>query len=112
MDAAVARAVGIVLEADLPDRPVLLLERRHHIPLAETVGHQAEHRVFRRQRRALAGIGDEETAGAAQSRLGMAQQTLVAIVPGTEAIGGGMELREYRVNLTAAPDSRIPLPTH
>src|SRR5262249_25525585 len=106
MDAAIGRAVGIVFEADLPDRAVLLLERRHHISFAEAVGHQAKQRVFRWLRRALAGIGDDEAARAAQGRLGMAQQALVGIVPGTEAIGVGVELREYRIELAEPGDGR------
>src|SRR5882762_5580996 len=99
MDAAIARAVGIILEADFPDRAELLFERRHHVALAEAVGHQPEHRVFRQLRRALAGIGDEEAARAAQGRLSMAQQALVAIVPGAQAVGVGMELGKERIEL-------------
>jgi hypothetical protein len=36
----------------------------------------------------------------------MAQQALVGIVPGTQAIGVGMELREYRIELAQAHDGR------
>src|ERR1700724_2288994 len=104
MDAAIARAVWFSLEADFPDRTKLLLERRDHIAFAEAVGDQAEHRVFRRQRRALAGVGDEEAARAAQGRLGMAQQALLGIVPGTQAVGVGMELRKDRIELAEPGD--------
>src|SRR5262249_38679379 len=74
--AAVARAVGLELEADLADRTELQLEGRDHVALAEAIGNEAEHRVFRRQRRTLARIGDEEAARAAQSRLKVAPETL------------------------------------
>ena len=57
------------------------------------------YRVFRRQRRALAGIGDQEAARAAKGRLGMAQQALVSIVPRTEAVRVSIKLRKYRIEL-------------
>src|SRR5215475_245863 len=99
MHAAVAGTVLIELEADFPDRPVLLFERGHRVLLAETQRHQAEQRVFRHLRRALAGIWDEEAARAAERRLGMAQQALVGVMAGAETVGIGVELRENRVEL-------------
>src|SRR5260370_15376076 len=85
MHAAIARAVRLELEADFPDRAVLLFERGHHILLAEAKRHQMEQRVFGQRRRPLSGIGDDEAARTAQGRLGMANKALVGIVAGRPA---------------------------
>src|SRR5713101_4879596 len=106
MDAPVARAVRLEFEADFPDRAVLLFEHEHHVLLAEAIWHQPEHRVFRQHRRPLARIGDEEPARAAECRLGMAQEALVGIVARAQAVGIGVELREYRIELAQAHDWR------
>jgi hypothetical protein len=62
MHAAVACAVGMVFETDLPDRAELFLEHRDGILLAEALGNQAVQGIFRQHRRPLAGIGDQEAA--------------------------------------------------
>jgi hypothetical protein len=106
MHAPVARAVGLVFEADFPNRAVLLFEHRHHILLAKAKRHQAEQRVFWQHRYRLAGIGNEEPARAAERRLGMAQEALVGIVARAQTVGIGVELREYRIELPQPCDRR------
>ncbi len=106
MHAAVARAVGLVLETNFPDRAGLLFERGDDVLLAEAIRHQPEHWVFRLHRRALSGIGDEKSARATQRRLGVAKEALVSIVMRTKPIGVGVELREYRIKFAHAHDRR------
>src|SRR5258707_6021569 len=99
MHTAVARAVRIELEADFPDGAVLLFKCGHHILLAEAKRHQPEERVFRQHWCPLSGIGDDESARAAQGRLGVTDEALIGIVTRSEAVGIGVELRENRVKL-------------
>jgi hypothetical protein len=106
MHAAVAGAVGLVFEADFPDRAVLLFEDGNHVLLAEAIWHQPEHRVFRQHRRPLSGIWHDKSAGTAEGRLGVAQEALVGVVTRAEAVGVGMELRKYGIELAHSRDRR------
>src|SRR5258707_15735544 len=102
MHAPVARAVGLVFEADFPNRAVLLFEHRHHILLAKAKRHQAEQRVFWQHRYRLAGIGNEEPARAAERRLGMAQEALSALGRAPRPLGLGWDCGDI--------GSRLPSP--
>ena len=97
----IARAVDLVFEADLADRPKPLLEARHNIVFAEAVWNQIELRIFRGVRRHpsrnLLGIGDEKASGAAKSRLEVAAEALVGVVARAQPVRVGSELREDRV---------------
>ena len=89
--------------------PILQLEARHHVPLAEAEREQPEHWVLRLLRRELtlrSGIGHEESPGAAKGRLRVTAKTLVGIVPGAEPVRIGGELRERRIELSASGDGR------
>jgi hypothetical protein len=106
MHAAVARTVGFVFEAHLADRPKLLFKGRDDVLLAEAVRNQLEHWIFRRQRRPLSGIGNQEAARATQGRLRMTQQALLGVVAGSETIGIGVELGKQGIELAVAGHRR------
>ena len=97
MHATVARAVRLVLEAHFANGPVLLLERRDRVLLAEAVRDQPEHRIFRAATPLPARIGDEEAAGAAERRLRMAGEALVRVVARAQPIGIRVELGKDRI---------------
>jgi hypothetical protein len=102
MDAAIAGAVGIVFKADFADRAQLLLERWYDILFAEAVRDEPEQWIFRQSRDRLAGVGHDEPAGAAEGRLGMAQEALVGVVPCAEPVRVGVELRKERIEFALA----------
>src|SRR5262249_27283392 len=106
MHTSVPRPVGVPLEADLPYRAELLFKGRDDVLFAEAVWNQPEHRVFRKHRLRLAGLGAEEAAGPAESGLGMTHEALVAVVPCPEAVRIGVELREDGVEFAQASHRR------
>ena len=102
MYAAITRAVGFVLKANLPDRSELLFEGWDDVLFSKAMRDKPEHRVLRQHRIGAAGVGHDEPARSAQGRLGMTQKALVGIVPRAEAIGIGVELGEEGVQLSLA----------
>ena len=102
MHAAVAGSVWIKFEPNLSNGAELFLEGWNDVLFAETMRNQLEHGIFRRQRRALARIGDEKSTRPPQRRLGVAQKALVRIVPSAKAVGVRVELREQRIKFAQA----------
>src|SRR5262249_32824658 len=96
----ISAAVGLVDEADLPNRPILLFKVRHDVLFAKTMRNKIELRVFGLPRRAAGGdlrrIGDEESARSAQRRLEMAGEALVRVVARRHGGGDGGELGEEK----------------
>src|SRR5262249_30713329 len=102
MHAAVAGSVRFEFEPHLPDRPKLLFEAWHDVLLAEAMRNELEHWIFRPQRRALARIWNKEPARTTQCRLGVTQKALLGVVPGSKAVGIGVELWKGRIEFAHA----------
>jgi hypothetical protein len=106
MNAPVRRAIGFVLEPHLSNRSKLLFETRHDVLPPVATRYQVKLRILRLPRSRVGRIRNKEAPGSAKRRLSVARETLVGVVPRSQAIGIGVKLRKHGIELAQSRDRR------
>src|SRR4249920_1645194 len=106
MDSTVRSAVGLAFEAYFANRTKPMFEAGNNVLSAIPMRHQVKLRVLSLLWLLATGIRNEEATRSSEHRLCMAGKALIRIVPGSQAVGVGVELGKYRIEFSQSCNGR------